>query len=138
MPYITQSRRDELKRLPVPETAGELNYLITLELIKAYADGGIHIQTSTIFKMEVEEIIDAYLEHSKPSYQLINDVLGALSGAAREFSRRVPKRGISNTCPYFERQVYIDTLELISQQFYKNVAVPYENKKIAENGDVYP
>lgn len=29
-------------------------------------------------------------------------------------------------------------LEGAKQEFYRRVAIPYENKKIEENGDVYP
>ena len=32
----------------------------------------------------------------------------------------------------------IGALEGAKLEFYRRVAVPYENKKIAENGDVYP
>ncbi len=86
MPYITQEKRDEFDatgkagRNPVTETAGELNYEITLKLLK-------------------------YLKVKGLSYATINDIVGALEGAKMEF--------------------------------YRRVAVPYENKKIAENGDVY-
>jgi len=40
-----------------------------------------------------------------PSYQTINDIIGALEGAKMEF--------------------------------YRRVVVPYEDKKIKDNGDVY-
>lgn len=31
----------------------------------------------------------------------------------------------------------IGTLECVKQEFYRRIAVPYEDNKIAENGDVY-
>lgn len=84
MPYIKQVDRDAIDyRTRLPNTPGELNYAIT-KLIQQYWDG----------------------THTGPhSYQKINDVLGALDGASKEF--------------------------------YRRVAIPYEDKKIAENGDVY-
>ena len=78
MPYIKPDARKQLVYC-APESAGELNYLIT-QLIVAYAK-------------------------AIPSYQSINDVLGALEGAKLEF--------------------------------YRRVAIPYENRKRQENGDVY-
>jgi hypothetical protein len=72
MPYIKQERRDaiidfdthsHILSTQAPDTAGELNYLIT-EIIKTY------------FK-------------TKGGYQAINDIVGALEGAKLEFYRRV-------------------------------------------------
>lgn len=81
MPYINKNRRVDLDADVPPNTAGELNYVIT-RIITAYArrDG-------------------------KLSYSNINDILGALEGAKLEF--------------------------------YRRVAVPYENGKMVTNGDVY-
>jgi hypothetical protein len=69
MPYIKQERRDAMTPTlkPFPDTAkncGELNYAITLLLIK-------------------------YWEEKGASYQTINDIHGAASGALHEFQRRV-------------------------------------------------
>jgi hypothetical protein len=78
MPYINQEARNRLK-FDKPRYAGELNYLITTLLMDYYNQG--------------------------PSYQTINDIIGALEGAKMEF--------------------------------YRRVVVPYEDKKIKDNGDVY-
>ena len=80
MPYIDKTARDCVAQ-DGAETAGELNYLLTLQAI-------------------------AYVERKGLSYATINDVLGALEGA--------------------------------KQEFYRRVAVQYEEGKIALNGDVYP
>lgn len=65
MPYIKQSDRIELLTLERPAaTAGELNYLLTQELIK-------------------------YIENKGLTYQTINDILGALEGVKNEFYVRV-------------------------------------------------
>lgn len=87
MPYITQEKREEFRKVgetghnPVTRTAGELNYEITLKLLKHLSVNGL-------------------------SYQTINDIVGALEGA--------------------------------KQEFYRRIAVPYEESKRRENGDVYP
>ena len=81
MPYITNERRFALDiDSEEPKNAGELNYKITMLLLE-------------------------YWESKDPSYQGINDILGACAGAQAEF--------------------------------YRRVAVPYEEEKRRINGDVY-
>lgn len=87
MPYIDEPGRtkflpitNEIGRTEI-DSKGELNYLITSLLIQYMIQHGL-------------------------KYDSINDVLGAVDGAGKEF--------------------------------YRRVAVPYENAKIDENGDVYP
>jgi len=80
MPYI--KRHERLDEPPAKaKNPGELNYHFTMIAIR-------------------------YIEEQGLTYQNINDVLGALDGAGKEF--------------------------------YRRVAVPYEDRKIAINGDVYP
>jgi hypothetical protein len=69
MPYITPKDRDrfepELSGLRAAQTPGEMQYLFA-------------------------EIIDKYVRRNGGlNYQRINDVLGALDGASKEFYRRV-------------------------------------------------
>lgn len=78
MPYIDPEKR--IAAIAMPETPGELNYAIT-------------------------KLVIGYVQRKGLSYSVINDVLGALSGAG--------------------------------QEFYRRMAVPYENAKLAVNGDVY-
>ena len=80
MPYLTYENKDRLLDHMFPETAGELNFLLTM-------------------------MCRRYFSKSKQNYEAINTVIGALDSAKLEF--------------------------------YRRVAVPYENKKIRDNGDVY-
>ena len=82
MPYITQQRRDALRKNGHDmEGAGELNYLLTrLALL--------------------------YIEQHGLSYRAINDIVGAFEAAKLEF--------------------------------YRRIAVPYEEGKRRTNGEVYP
>jgi hypothetical protein len=64
MPYITQEARDRLKNTKTPTTAGELNYILTMEILYYFKGYG-------------------------KNYQAINDVIGALEGAKAEFQRRI-------------------------------------------------
>ena len=79
MPYINEKTKWELQNR-YAMTPGELNYQIT-------------------------KLLCRYIRKQGLNYQSINDVLGAVDGASKEF--------------------------------YRRVAVPYENTKMAENGDVY-
>jgi len=62
MPYIRQELRGYAEQFP--DTAGELNYAITL-------------------------LLTGYVSRQPRSYQALNDCLGALEGAKLEFYRRV-------------------------------------------------
>lgn len=65
MPYIKKERRIEMdKCFPAPETAGELNYVLTRAIQSYYIVFG-------------------------SSYQTINDIIGAMENAKWEFQRRV-------------------------------------------------
>ncbi len=70
MPYISEEARDRLNggqasaAGPEPKTAGELNYLITSEIIN-------------------------YVMIHGDGYSVYNEILGALEGAKLEFYRRV-------------------------------------------------
>ena len=64
MPYIERKQRQELSEGRTPETSGELNYMITLQIIE-------------------------YLKLKKFKYDTLNDVIGALEGAKSEFYRRI-------------------------------------------------
>ena len=80
MPYIPEDERNSLETVQDIKTPGQLNFYIT-------------------------EALNAYIKSRGMTYQSINDVLGALTGAQLEF--------------------------------YRRVAVPYENTKMVINGDVY-
>jgi hypothetical protein len=81
MPYIDKAARERIDQGVRPETAGELNYVIS-------------------------KVVDDYLFGKGPlRYTHLNEVVGALECAKLEL--------------------------------YRRVAAPYEEKKIAEAGDVY-
>jgi len=61
MPYIPQARRDFIS---IPETSGELNYMIT-------------------------ELVNLYIKEHGKNYTILNDVIGALECAKLELYRRV-------------------------------------------------
>jgi len=97
-------------------TAGELNYRITMALLHGPFP----------LKRTLRIICDDYIKDNGLSYAKINDVIGALIGASIEYTRRTDETD--------QDDVVADTVVT----FYRDVAVPYEDKKIKENGDVYP
>lgn len=65
MPYIPEARRQDLiEGVDIPETPGELNFILTY-------------------------YCRLYLDQAGRAYGTMNDVLGALEGAKLEFYRRV-------------------------------------------------
>lgn len=63
MPYINKDLREKLTLVANAESPGELNYIFTTLLLD-------------------------YVHRHGTSYQIINDVIGALEGAKLEFYRR--------------------------------------------------
>ena len=125
MPYIKQSLRKRLDSGELrPATPGELNYEITKGIVKVLAG-----MESARFKQRTLELCRKYVTDAGTlRYQVINDVVGAIDGAKMEF--------ICRTDQPFNSDV-ITALNQARDEFYAEVAVPYETKKCAENGDVY-
>ncbi len=81
MPYISADNIKEISMGRAAETPGELNYMLTQQVLR-------------------------YLYHHGLQYVTLSDIMGAFEGAKLEF--------------------------------YRRVVAPYEDRKIKENGDVYP
>lgn len=64
MPYIEPNRRTELFEKPLPETAGELNFLITV-------------------------LVDDFINHKGKNYRTLNEAIGVLECAKLELYRRL-------------------------------------------------
>lgn len=71
MPYVTRDARKRLAMGGTPETAGELNYIVTMALKPLYPR------------------FMGYLILKGMSYQTFNDMFGAVTGALIEFIRRM-------------------------------------------------
>ncbi len=69
------------------------------------------------------------------NYTTINDIYGAIGCAILEFRRRVRPKTFG-----FEGVARLAIMRAMSKavdEFYLDVAAPYEDSKIQENGDVY-
>lgn len=132
MPYIKKS--DRARAVDNPQKPGELNFAVTVRMLRV-VDPKVEYGTFT-FREEVRGLIAGYLKTRLPmpgmlNYDLINTIMGALSAAGFEFARRVPVQHPS-------RMDVLGLLGEVTNEFYTTTAVPYETKKIADNGDVYP
>lgn len=131
MPYTTKSDRART-RADGPETVGDLNFLLTERCV-------------------------AYLEHNGLRYTTINMLIGQLESALRIFRSGRIERHDSKDALHFAtilqnfdmlHSAHDNVAELMDaitgvvrccqMELYRRVAVPYEEKKIVENGDVYP
>lgn len=115
MPYIEKTARDEIDANPlVCRNAGELNYFFTrfCGTRGTFTTGQIH------------KVLDAYVNRHGLNYQTINDILGAVTGCTYEADRR------------YNLWNKLSTLNTIVFRWYNEVAGPYEDRKIEENGDI--
>ena len=118
MPYIDPKRRPFLLKEPATaQDPGELNFVITSYLVENHS--GIWN------KEDIQRFIEKYLNLSGRRYRTYNEVIGVLVCVALEWDRR---RG--------DREP-VEMLGLILQQMYSEEIASYEDRKIAENGDVY-
>jgi hypothetical protein len=122
MPYIPESRR---KALTNPDeliyNAGELNYVLCRTILeKEWCRPDAR---ENIFR----NIFDRYWENNVPSYIIINEIGGAVMNAALEFQRRGKDEYKFGVIQMTEE--YYD--------WYYDVAGPYEDTKISQNGDIF-
>lgn len=131
MPYIKS--QDYIRAVETPEVPGELNYAVTMKII-ARLRGVLTFQE---FDNTIGALVTEYLDRMGMSYTNGNAVMGVLDCAARELRRRTGAvynpnfRGAELN--KIERQ-----LRLERKRVYDYLLAPYEDEKIAQNGDVYP
>lgn len=104
-----------------------MNYAITLKVIDYLTNPRVD---STMFYAQVAWLVDGYIQRVGLSYTNGNAVMGVLDCVVRELKRRV--------LPGTSIDVIEGEIAAIRDGFYNNLLAPYEDKKIAENGDVYP
>ena len=121
MPYITKEARLEIAKGGLPRTPGELNYVLSTELWKWCRDRN--------YVTNLEAVMIAYVESRPINYTNLNEVMGVLEYVYCEFRRRrQTKRYI------FHVAVRIKELQDLLCAKYSD---EYEDRKMAENGDVF-
>lgn len=124
MPYIRKEERADAESSPI--APGELNYSITSLAIDVLT-GDLSIESLT--RLAYQRGV-TYFEMQPPSYTNGNAVVGAYYCAAHELIRRLADSE--------DVEMVADCLTNAASLFYTSHLAPYENKKIAENGDVFP
>lgn len=109
MPYLTETDFNA--------PSGELNRAFT----KILLDRNINLREA------LTSVITKYVHDQKARYATFNDVIGALECAKMEYTRRT---GSINS--FIE-----DVVQSLKFDFYRDTVAPYEDKKIAEHGDIY-
>lgn len=129
MPYIKAA--DYERAATEPSVPGELNYAVTLKAIDYIRNPELG---SADFYKAAWELVRDYLNRVGLSYTNGNAVMGALDCAGREVKRRLMDN------PEADPLVANVQKELATLRdfVYDDVLAPYEDEKIAENGDVYP
>ena len=128
MPYIKQYRRREIMpqiweyKKEELKVAGDLNWLMTYHV--KYGEFSDEVKLADkLYSI----CIDFFSQHAK-KYQDINNVMGALICAKKEYKRR--------SRPYKDTSVPVKAYDLVMDKFYKLHADGLEDDKILENGDV--
>lgn len=132
MPYIAQEERSH--SVENPRTPGELNYAITLKLIHAWNMKCTPLALSAM-RGGILHLFAYFWAEKIQNYTTINDIYGALACSIFEWRRRVRPKGFG-----FEgmaRKNLVQALSKVAEQFYIDIVIPYEERKIRENGDVY-
>jgi hypothetical protein len=127
MPYIDQEARKRLAEGSYPDHCGELNFELTATICFASLP-------ADAWKARFRSILIKYLNSQIDKlgglrYALINDMLGAVSGCFLEFRRRGKVEEYRFALNYLGQAV---------EEVYNEFGGPYEDKKIGENGDVFP
>ena len=118
MPYIKQAQRDALKTIQ-PANAAQLCYELCY-----FVQLGPDNNKAGMYR----SIFDAYLAgfpKEEVTWKTYAEVMGAVMGALAELGRR--------HLDYDRKPL----MEAFSTWYYEVVG-PYEDQKIAENGDVFP
>jgi hypothetical protein len=119
MPYIEEARRRVVGLSAAPDNCGELNFALTMTVLELDDMRGA--------EAVMEAICLQYIQRKGLKYQHINDVVGAVFGAKLEYVRRTGSRKFDSL------------FDDVAKSFYRGIAAPYEDTKIASNGDLpYP
>jgi len=108
---------------------GQLNYIVSKLIKKIIEEGSI---SCILLDCITFELIKGIVERHGISYTLCNGIIGALECVIHEFSRRNIKVIDNRSMEYN----LCNDIKSVIQEFYKKIVVPYEDKKIIENGDI--
>lgn len=136
MPYIVQSDRSRSETQPT--NPGELNYAITLKMIK-YTLGNKRYSTMAEIVGDVERIRFTFF--MKMAYDKLPDASSYFL-----FKHKPMADEILEVVGYYVDNIHdkrnlhtvTDALDMAAREYYRRVVAPYEDRKRDEQGEVYP
>lgn len=134
MPYITKQDRARLALKNQPaKTVGELNYLLTCAAIGEINRAGLSYTTINNIVGEFEQVI--LCNGDLATTEFGREIVGIAREAFVEWCFQ--DNAITKDQRLAVTAKVMGAFRCAQQEFYRRVAVPYEDSKIAENGDVY-
>ena len=142
MPYLEQHRKAALALGVLPETPGDLNYLLTHAALDYSRDRNMHQ-----FEYKMGQYVGQFIEaNGGESYTNYNNAIGAMLCCKMEWERRAPETVLRQAASAWERYTLerdvltevSSTLDICIRALYEHRIAPYEDTKIEQNGDVYP
>ena len=130
MPYIKKEDRIPVSRVG-PTTEGELNYILTMDCISLLGKRGLSYGVLNNLIGALDHALASYLKgESKPPY---------ISLDAQLFRAILVDYAKRHSAPKYDvRDEVAGAVRCCQHELYRRIAVPYENIKIRENGDVFP
>lgn len=131
MPYIKQEIKDALHHGANPHNAGALTYMFTQALI--------HNDPSDVGDA-LENVIQKYYVACNEVFRYANycTIMGSLTCAQYEFvRRRIQERGRKRKPPIPGDLQRVAAIKDYIKNYYPKHVAPYEDTKLAENGDVF-
>lgn len=131
MPYITQARRNDLADGQSPATYGELNYLVTRILLdelgprESWGYAKLNRMVGIICNLQIIITRGTVMANvSADDMRIINRIVDAtLVACGGGWGKNVSD--------------LLGVFECVKLEFYRRIVAPYEDAKIAENGDVF-
>lgn len=137
MPYITQEDRKRVDETQIPETQGELNYLIHTILEKR-----LKVSYSTLNDLigALDEALDITINFKTPvesQTQVVQDIHNAMISYIENDAKYsvATNEGRDKRCAELTVELR-GSVRCIQLEIYRRIAAPYEEKKKEENGDI--
>lgn len=127
MPYIKPE--DYERAIAEPAVPGELNYSLSMSAVAVFRG----VLTLDAFEDEVDRKVNQYLDDNGTSYTNYNNIIGCLMCCGWEIIRRCHGTKYAVTAG-----LVFHTFQVAAFNLYHYRTIPYEDTKIAENGDVFP
>lgn len=140
MPYIKADDRPRLDAGGVPQTPGELNYLISTRIKKLVDEKGKSYALFNDIIVDLEDAKEAVAEMVR-----LDEFAGEIADLAFKYIFQIGElsekdmkvRGVEAEVAIRRMNSARGAIECAKLEFYARVVRPYEETKIVENGDVY-